>query len=314
MLSREHLVTVFESRSHIGGNVYDTDMFGVNVHLYGPHAFHTNSEKVWDYVNRFAEFNDYRHIVHVSTARGMATLPLNEETLSEWGNPTDQEIRDLIFRQYSYKQWGVPLEELGGAILNRIPQRKTSSDPFHFTDRFQGVPKLGYRTLVKNMLEGSRVVLGAGPEEWRAAPADLVVYTGSPDRYFEYCHGRLEYRSLRFELKQEPPRGQCQVNECNDLPYTRSVDYRHFLNQSVTQTVVGYEYPEEFDGTNIPYYPKNFGESEVVAERYRTLCKRERLAVFVGRLASYRYQNMDATIAQTMTAINNLGLDDTTTV
>lgn len=301
-------VEVFESRGHLAGNCFDASMYGVTVHHYGPHCFHTNSDRVWRFLNRYTRFNDFQLRVVADTARGRVALPLTRRTVDALGGLDAQQIRELVFRDYSEKQWGVPLERLGGAVLNRVPLVREADDDRYFTDRHQGIPAGGYTAMVAAMLDGCRVHLGCGADDWRRHRRDLVVYTGPLDAYFGHALGRLGYRSLRFEHRQEARRRDAIVNQCNRLPYTRSYDHSHWLGQDVRRTVVTYEHPEEYEpgGGSDPFYPKPFGPDQALAERYRALARREPATVFTGRLARYTYLNMDAAVAAALSRLETL--------
>ena len=232
-----HEVVVLEARGHAGGNCYDEEQGGVRVHQYGPHLFHTNDEAVWQFLSRFTEWTEYRHTVVADTRLGRISIPYNLQTEAQLGwRLTDEEIRDLIFVEYSAKQWGVPWEEMPAAITGRVPTRRDNADDGYFTDRFQGQPKHGYAALFTKMLEGIPVQLGVEKAAWRevakAMGAELVIYTGKVDEYFGYCYGRLPYRSLRFEhTRSTEGLPHAVINQCNALPWTREYDHRWFSGQ-----------------------------------------------------------------------------------
>ena len=296
-----HEVEVFETTSRIGGNCYDEWDHGVMVHRYGPHGFHTDKREVWDFVCGFAEFYPTSLLVVANTVLGIIPVPFNEVSASIVGTKTPEEIRELIFRDYSEKHWGVPWDQIPASITSRVPTIRESSDCRYHLDRWQGVPVKGYTQMITAMFEGCKVHLGCEADAWRKSRCDHVVYTGSIDEYFGNRFGALEYRSLEFRFRREPKRPHFQLNECNHVnPWTRSVDHSHWLAQDVAETIVGYEYPVEWTPGAIRMYPKPFGRNSDRFRQYWELAKRERNFTFVGRLATYKYLDMDDVIAQVM--------------
>lgn len=296
-----HEVTVFESREHIGGNCHDTWRNGVLVHEYGPHGFHTDNEDVWNFVNRFTRFHPNPLRVTAHTERGVIPIPFNDVSAEIVGDMSGEQIRDLIFVAYSEKHWGVPWEQIPRTITSRVPQKRPGRDCRYHLDRWQGTPANGYHAMFAAMLEGIPVHLGCGENDWRRQRRDLLVFTGSIDDYFNHNLGTLEYRSLRFEYSEQPKRGHFQLNECNRVnPWTRTVDHSHWLEQEVATTVIGKEFPCEWDGSNVRFYPKPFGKNPELFRRYWGAAEAEKDTLFVGRLATYKYLDMDDTIAQVM--------------
>jgi UDP-galactopyranose mutase len=229
-------VKIFESRPHLAGNCFDNCAANPLIHTYGPHLFHTPDEAVWNLLSRFTQWTQYVHFVWAETNLGRISIPYNLQTQRQISqNLSDDEIRDLIFKDYSRKQWGIPWEQMPAAITGRVPMRRENEDTRYFTDKYQGQPKDGYTAMFQRMLQGIPVHLGVGKDEWRkhAAKADLVIYTGKIDEYFNYCYGRLPYRSLRFEHQRSRERLPVAViNQCNTLPYTRMYDHRYFSEES----------------------------------------------------------------------------------
>lgn len=303
---RGHQVTVFESRDHIGGNCHDSWREGVLVHNYGPHGFHTDNERVWDFLNRFTTFHPTALAVSARTPLGMIPVPFNDLSARLVGDLSPEEIRDLIFVDYSEKHWGIPWREIPASITTRLPQRRQGTDCRYHLDRWQGVPTAGYTGMFRAMLDGIPVHLGCGAEEWRKHPCDHLVYTGSIDDYYHHAQGTLEYRSLRFEYESTARRELFQINECNrENPWTRSVDHSHWLGQKVDRTIIAREYPTEWDGTNLRFYPKPFGANPELYRKYRDAAAAEKNVTFVGRLATYKYLDMDDTIAQVMVKLGH---------
>lgn len=302
-----HQVEIWESRCHVGGNCHDERIDGVTVHRYGPHLFHTDNEDVWRFLSGFTAWADYRHKVVADTALGRIPIPYSRVTEERIGRMlSDEEIRDLVFRDYSRKQWGVPWEELPASIRNRVPKRRDNRDECYFTDRWQGQPADGYSAMFRNLLDGLIVHTGTTQDEWRnhRRPGDWVIYTGKIDSYFGECLGRLSYRSLRFEHERQAARlPHAVINQCNDLPFTRIYDHAWFSGESPPATVITREYPEAHHRGNEAYYPMPFGEGMKLYSRYRELADRESETVFVGRLATYTYLDMWMAVAQAMARV-----------
>jgi UDP-galactopyranose mutase len=295
-----HQVEIFESRDHIGGNCFDVWQDGILVQRYGPHCFHTDKPAVWEFVNRFCKFRLFDYKVVANTRRGLIPIPFNDISAETAGELTPEEIRDLIFVDYSEKHWGIPWSQIPKSITSRVPQRRTGRDCRYHLDPWQGVPSEGFTKMFEAMLEGIPVHLNAEENAWRKAPADHVVFTGSIDDYFGLQHGKLEYRSLRFEYERHPKRQHLQINECNPLPWTRTVDHSHWMDQQVEQTVIAREFPCEWDGSNTRFYPKPFGGNTERFQKYWKAGKALSNVTFLGRLATYKYLDMDDVVAQVM--------------
>jgi UDP-galactopyranose mutase len=295
-----HQVEIFESRDHIGGNCHDEWQDGILVQRYGPHCFHTDKAAVWEFVNRFSTFRLLDYKVVANTQKGLIPIPFNDVSAEIAGNLTPEEIRDLIFVDYSEKHWGIPWSEIPKSITSRVPQRRIGRDCRYHLDQWQGIPGEGFTKMFEAMLEGIPVHLNVEAEAWRKAPADHVIFTGSIDDYFGLKHGQLEYRSLRFEYEHQPKRQHLQINECNSLPWTRTVDHSHWLDQQVEQTVIAREFPCEWDGSNTRFYPKPFGGNPERFQKYWEAAKSLNNVTFLGRLATYKYLDMDDVVAQVM--------------
>ena len=333
-------VLVIDKRSHIGGNIFTEEIEGIQVHKYGAHIFHTNSKPVWQYVNRFAEFNRYTN-APVANYRGeLYSLPFNMYTFYQmWGVTTPAEARNKIEQQkiaagitvprnleeqaislvgtdiyeklvkgYTQKQWGRPCKELPSFIIRRLPVRFTF-DTNYFNALYQGIPIGGYTAMIQNMLQGIDVQLNADYLENKAhwdGLAKKVVYTGPIDRYYNYCHGNLEYRSIRFEtevLDMDNFQGNAVVNYTDsDTPYTRIIEHKHFEFGTQEKTVISREYSAEWTPGTEPYYPVNDEKNSILYETYKSLAQQETNTIFGGRLAEYRYYDMDAVIESALTA------------
>lgn len=337
-------VLVIEKRDHIGGNVFTEEIEGIQVHKYGAHIFHTNDKAVWDYVNRFAEFNRYTNSPVANYHGELYSLPFNMYTFHQmWGVVTPQEAEEKIAGQraaagisepknleeqaislvgtdiyeklvkgYTEKQWGRPCSELPAFIIRRLPVRFTF-DNNYFNARYQGIPVGGYTAMVEKMLSGIEVRLGVDYLADRAAwdtMADTVVYTGPIDRFFDYCFHPLEYRSVRFEtevLDMVNYQGNAVINYTDrETPYTRVIEHKHFEFGTQEKTVISREYSTEWKPGDEPYYPVNDEKNKSLYERYRALAEKESHVVFGGRLGEYKYYDMDAVIAAALNKADTL--------
>ena len=327
-------VLVIDRRSHIGGNVYTEEIEGIQVHRYGAHIFHTKDRSVWEYVNRFAEFNRYTN-APVANYRGeLYSLPFNMYTFNKlWCVVTPREaeakireqreaagitepknleeqaislvgtdIYERLIKGYTEKQWGRPCSELPSFIIKRLPVRFTF-DNNYFNARYQGIPVGGYTRMVEKMLDGVEVRLNVDYLQHKAeldALADRVVYTGSVDAYFDDCYGPLSYRSVRFETEVlDTPnfQGNAVVNYTDrETPFTRIIEHKFFEFGTQPKTVISREYSAEWRPGMEPYYPVNDEKNSALYEQYKALADREQKTVFGGRLGEYRYYDMDAVL------------------
>ena len=333
-------VLVLDKRSHIGGNIYTEEIEGIHVHRYGAHIFHTNDKAVWDYVNRFAEFNRYTNSPVANYHGELYSLPFNMYTFNRmWGVVTPQEAEEKIARQreeagitepanleeqaisivgtdiyeklvkgYTEKQWGRECKDLPAFIIRRLPVRFTF-DNNYFNARYQGIPIGGYTKLVSRLLKGAEVRLGFDYLDDKAAwnaMADRVVYTGAIDRYFGFCYGSLQYRSIRFEtevLDMPNYQGNAVINYTDrETPYTRIIEHKHFEYGTQEKTVISREYSAEWKPGDEPYYPVNDEKNNALYEQYRALAEKEKNVTFGGRLGEYRYYDMDVVIAKALEA------------
>ena len=328
-------VLVIDKRDHIAGNVYTREMEGINVHVYGAHIFHTNDRQVWDYVNRFAEFNRFTNSPVANYKGELYSLPFNMYTFNKmWGVVTPQEAADEIARQkaaagitepknleeqaislvgtdiyeklvkgYTEKQWGRPCHELPAFIIKRLPVRLTF-DNNYFNALYQGIPMGGYTRMVENMLSGIDVSLGVDYLEQKQALdtlADKVVYTGPVDAYFDYQLGHLQYRSVRFEtevLDMPNFQGNAAVNYTDrETPWTRIIEHKWFEFGTQPKTVISREFSSEWKPGDEPYYPVNDEKNGALYAQYKALAEEEENVIFGGRLGEYKYYDMDAVIA-----------------
>ena len=333
-------VLVIDKREHIGGNIYTEAVEGINVHKYGAHIFHTNNKQVWEYVGRFAEFNRYTNSPVANYHGELYSLPFNMYTFNRmWGVVTPDEAKAKIEEQraqaniteptnleeqaislvgtdiyaklvkgYTEKQWGRPCTELPAFIIRRLPVRFTF-DNNYFNALYQGIPMGGYTAMVERMLDGVEVRLGVDyfeDKENLDSLAERIVYTGPIDRYFNYCYGYLEYRSVRFEteiLDVDNYQGNAVVNYTDrETPYTRVIEHKHFEFGSGEKTIISREFSLEWKPGEEPYYPVNDEKNSTLYGRYFDLSKQETKTLFGGRLAEYRYYDMDAVIESALRA------------
>lgn len=335
---------VIDRRGHIGGNVYCENVEGINVHKYGAHIFHTSNKKVWEYVNQFAEFNNYINSPVAIYKGELYNLPFNMNTFSKmWGIKTPKEAREEIARQveetgitepknleeqglslvgrdvfeklvkgYTEKQWGRDCKDLPAFIIKRLPVRFTY-DNNYFNDRYQGIPVGGYTKVVEKMLEGIEVLLHADFFEFRKknpAIAEKIIFTGMIDEYFDYRLGALEYRSVRFEtevLDCDNYQGNAVVNYTErEVPYTRIIEHKHFEFGQQEKTVISREYSSEWSVGMEPYYPVNNEQNNQLFERYKELATKEENVIFGGRLGDYKYYDMDKVIEAALNTVEKL--------
>lgn len=331
-------VLVIDRRDHIAGNVYTEEIEGINVHKYGAHIFHTNDKEVWQYVNRFAEFNRFTNSPVANYRGELYSLPFNMYTFNKmWGVVTPEEaaakieeqrraagitepknleeqaislvgtdIYEKLIKGYTEKQWGRPCKELPAFIIKRLPVRLTF-DNNYFNALYQGIPDGGYTRMAANMLEGIEVRLGVDYLENKAeldGLSDRIVYTGAIDAYFGYKLGVLEYRSVRFEtevLDKPNFQGNAAVNYTDaETPWTRIIEHKWFEFGTQPKTVISREYSSEWQAGDEPYYPVNDEKNTKLYEKYKRLAADEKKIIFGGRLGEYKYYDMDAVIASAL--------------
>jgi UDP-galactopyranose mutase len=303
-------VTIFESRNHIGGNCYDSNFIGTMVHNYGPHIFHTNDEEVFSFLSRYTEWFDFKLQPLGNTKLGIISLPYSKKTIKQLGRElSPEEITDVIFKDYSEKQWGIPFDKIPKSITNRIPKTKDDEDPTWFRDeKYQCLPVKGYTEMFKNMLKGIDVKINCEQNEWMKYKTDLTVYTGKIDEYFNYCYGKLPYRTLNFihsTSKHKLPSATINQNTKNKS-YTRIYDHSYFTPNHKGQTIITEEYPKECQEGDIPFYPMPFGEGIEIYNKYKELADKEENVIFLGRLATYTYLDMWMAVKQVMLKLKNL--------
>jgi UDP-galactopyranose mutase len=340
-MSRGKKVLVIDRREHIAGNCYTEQRHGIEAHVYGPHIFHTNSDKIWDYVRQFGEFSSFVNRPKVNHSDMIYSFPINLFTLYQlWGVRTPEEARrklelarlpianpqnleewalsqvgkelyETFIRGYTLKQWQRDPKDLPAAIIKRLPIRLNYDDNY-FTDRYQGIPVKGYTALIGNMLAGADILLGHDYLEKRDhwdAMAHKTVFTGRVDEFYEYKHGELDYRSLRFEHENLPIsdfQGNAIINYTSELvPYTRIIEHKHFTGAQTDNTYITREYPTTWAEGETPYYPINDAQNTARYAQYSKRAQQETRYVFGGRLAEYRYYDMHQVIGSALTIFEN---------
>ena len=335
---------VIDRRDHIAGNIYCEDIEGIHVHKYGAHIFHTSDKKIWDYMNQFAEFNNYINSPVAVYKDELYNLPFNMNTFSKmWNIRTPQEAKEIIEKQrketgitepqnleeqalflggrdiyeklikgYTEKQWGRKCTELPAFIIKRLPFRFVY-DNNYFNDRYQGIPVGGYTAIVEKMLEGTEVRTGIDFFEFRKENpeiAEKIIFTGMIDEYYDYKLGVLEYRSVRFEQERyemENYQGNAVVNYTDrEVPYTRIIEHKHFEYGKQPVTIISKEYSSEWHKGDEPYYPVNNEKNNSLYEKYRQLAESENNVIFGGRLGNYKYYDMDKVIEAALDKIEEL--------
>ena len=328
---------VVERRGHIGGNCYTADVESIHVHRYGAHIFHTSDRQIWTYINQFCTFNNYVNSPIANYRGEIYNMPFNMNTFSRlWNISTPAEAKAIIDAQradapappqnleeqaislvgrdiyeklvkgYTEKQWGRPCTELPAFIIRRLPVR-FRYDNNYFNDRYQGIPEGGYTPIFEKLLDGIDIRLNCDyfdhKDELRAQ-CRKVVFTGPIDRYFDYCYGPLQFRSLRFEsevLDMENYQGNAVVNYTDrETPYTRVIEHKHFEFGTQPKTVITREYPMDWHPGDEPYYTVNDEKNDQLYQRYAALAEREPDVLFGGRLGEYKYYDMDKVIASAL--------------
>ena len=330
---------VIDKRSHLGGNIFCEEIEGINVHKYGAHIFHTSNKQVWDFVNSIVEFNRYTNSPIANYKGKLYNLPFNMNTFYQmWGVTTPSDAMEIIERQkneavtllngkepqnleeqalllvgrdiyerlikgYTEKQWGRKCTELPAFIIKRLPVRLIF-DNNYFNDKYQGIPIGGYNKLIKGLLTGVRTMVNTNFFEeraWWERIADKIVFTGKIDEYYNYCFGKLEYRTVRFEEEVHDCsnyQGNAVVNYTEaEVPYTRIIEHKHFEMfgteiDKCSKTVVSKEYSTEWQPGMEPYYPVNDEKNSTLYIQYKKLADKEDNVIFGGRLAEYKYYDM----------------------
>jgi UDP-galactopyranose mutase len=333
-------VLIVDRRNHIGGNAYDHyNEAGILVHRYGPHIFHTNSREVFEYLSAFTEWRQYEHWVKASVDGQMVPIPINLDTINTlYGlsltsfeveeffhnvaehvdhvrtsedvvvGTVGRELYEKFFKNYTRKQWGMDPSELDASVTSRVPTR-TNRDRRYFTDTYQAMPLHGYTAMFERMLDHSniKIMLNTDYREIEGEiPHKGMIYTGPVDEFFEECYGKLPYRSLEFKHETH----QCEkyqdapvVNYPNEHLYTRITEFKYLTGQEHPKTSIVYEYPR---AEGDPYYPVPKPENAEMYKKYKSLADAMPGVHFVGRLATYKYYNMDQVVAQALTVFKKI--------
>ena len=339
-------VLVIDRRKHIGGNCWTRNVDGINVHEYGAHIFRTSRKDIWDYIRSFAEFNHFVNSPLARYHGKNYNMPFNMNTFNQIWNVTTpaeakailaeqrkeivnepkkleekaislvgRDVYEILVKEYTEKQWGRPCTELPASIIRRLPVRLIY-DNNYFNDPYQGIPIGGYTSIFEKLLDGCDVLLGTDYKDWLAVNGGVpdgtkILYTGAIDEYYDYCFGELEYRSLRFEHERYDEtdnfQGVAVVNYTDkSVPYTRTIEHKHFEFGKQPFTIVSKEYPLEWHRGIEPYYPINDGKNQSKYRLYAELADRERNIIFGGRLGSYCYTDMQDTIISALECVSNM--------
>jgi len=335
---------VVEKRGHVGGNIYTETIEGINVHKYGAHIFHTSDKQIWDYVNGFCEFNNFINSPVARYKNECYNLPFNMNTFTKlWSdvftpaeaaarieeerknryteNPKNLEeqainlvgetVYEKLIKGYTEKQWGRKCTDLPSFIINRIPVRYTF-DNNYFNDRYQGIPVGGYTRIIEKMLEGAEVRLNTDffdNAEELSNSAKKIIFTGAIDRYYGYCYGALQYRSVKFEtevLDTPDFQGNAVINyTAADVPFTRIIEHKHFEFGKQTKTVVSREYSVEWKRGDEPYYPVNDEKNNALYQKYKERALQDKNVIFGGRLGQYKYYDMHVVIKNALQTVED---------
>ena len=333
-------ILLIDKRNHIGGNTYDYyNNDGILVHKYGPHIFHTNSKEIFDYLGNFTAWRPYEHRVLASVDGMLVPIPINLNTINQlYGlhlnssevdafleskaekknsivtsedvvvNKVGRELYEKFFKGYTKKQWALDPSELDASVTARIPTRN-NKDNRYFTDTYQAMPLGGYTNMFENMLNhpNIKIMLNTDYKEIvNTIPFDKMIYTGPIDYYFNYCYGKLPYRSLEFKfetIENEIYQPTGTVNYPNEHAYTRVTEFKYLTGQRHPKTSVVYEYPTD---SGDPYYPVPRPENAELYKKYQQLANQTNHVYFVGRLATYKYYNMDQVVAQALTLFKKI--------
>ena len=333
-------VLIIDKRNHIGGNAYDYyNEDGILVHKYGPHIFHTNSEDVFQYLSKFTEWRNYQHKVLASVDGQLLPVPINLNTINKYYglnlnglqveeflasraekvypvktsedvvvSKVGRELYEKFFKGYTRKQWALDPSELDASVTARVPTR-TNKDDRYFTDTFQAMPLHGYTKMFEKMLShpNIKIMLNTNYQEvMNEVTYKKLIFTGPVDEYFNYRFGKLPYRSLRFKfetLENANFQETGTINYPNDYAFTRITEFKHLTGQKHDKTTLVYEFPE---ATGDPYYPVPRPENDQLYKKYLALANQLTNTYFVGRLATYKYYNMDQVVAQALTTYKKI--------
>lgn len=334
-------VLVLERREHVGGNIYTEEKHGIHIHKYGAHIFHTNDKYIWDYVNSLVEFNRFTNSPIAFYKGKLYNLPFNMNTFYQlWGTITPEQaqakineqrsemlgkiprnleeqaislvgrdVYEILIKGYTEKQWGRKANELPAFIIRRLPVRFTF-DNNYFSDKYQGIPTGGYTKLINVLLEGVDVKLNYDFLKNRGEfKAKKIIYTGPIDEYYDFCFGKLDYRTLSFEheiLSIPDYQGNAVINYTErEVPFTRIIEHKHFDPVDNDITIITKEYPREWTEGDEPYYPVNDEKNMQLFKKYRELALKENV-IFGGRLAEYKYYDMHQIIRSALNTVEKL--------
>lgn len=331
---------VIEKRSHIGGNLYCKNIEGINVHMYGPHIFHTNHKFIWEYMNTISPFHNFIYSPLANYNGELYNLPFNMHTFYQlWGTKTPNEaklkieeqrrqltkdnledfaisivgidIYEKLIKGYTEKQWGKSAKDLPSFIIKRIPLRLTYNNNY-FNDKYQGIPTEGYNTIFEKCFESSTIFSNVNYLDNRdlSKLANITIYTGMIDQFYNYCYGALEYRSLNFEtsiLNMEDFQGNAVINYTqSNIPYTRIIEHKHFEFGNQKRTVITKEYPASWNVNNEPFYPINTNRNQTILRKYEKRANCEKNVFFAGRLGNYQYYDMDKVVTKAIELSNKI--------
>jgi len=333
-------VVVIDSRNHIGGNCYTENKDGINIHIYGPHIFHTSNEEVWKWINQFVSFNNFILSPVANYKEEIYSLPFNMWTFSKLWNvthpnqvkkiieeqsshitePTNLEeqaiklvgtdVYEKLIKGYTAKQWRKDPKELPASIIKRLPVRFTYNNNY-FNDKYQGIPIGGYTQIFEKLLEGIDVKLGVDYFKDELPEYNKVIYTGPIDRFYNYQFGELEYKTTKFEhtkIDTDNFQGTPVMNYTDEeTPFTRIIEHKHFENSNSNITWITHEYPTEYKSeVTEPMYPVNDKENNFKYSQYKKLADQEKNIIFGGRLAEYKYYDMHQVIESALNVIKNV--------
>lgn len=341
LLKKNKRVLIIDKNKYVGGNCYTKKIEGIDIHLHGPHVFHTDNKKIWDYINQFSEFNNFINKPKVVYQNKLYSFPINLMTFNQiWGIKTPyeakqkineirinfappknieefclsqigQELYEIFIKGYTTKQWAKSPKNLPIDIIKRIPIRFDYNEAY-YNDKYQGIPVNGYTEIIEKMIYGSIVKLETNyfnNREYWNNQAKYIIYTGKIDEFFDYSLGHLEYRSLEFDTKimdMESFQGNAVINYTDEfIPYTRSIEYKYFNYKDNPSTVVVKEFPQKHNKNNEPYYPINNKKNNELYYKYRNLIKENNM-LFAGRLGKYSYIDMDDAIIEAINLSENL--------
>lgn len=329
---------VIDKRNHIGGNCYTEEKDNINIHIYGPHIFHTSNEEVWTWINKYTKFNNFT-LRPVANYKGeIYSLPFNMWTFSKLWNiqypdqakkiitkqskhilePTNLEeqaiklvgtdVYEKLIKGYTQKQWGRDPKQLPKEIIKRLPVR-FNYDNNYFNDKYQGIPVGGYTQIFEKLLDGIEVKLGVDQFTF-GINYKKIIYTGAIDEFYNYKFGRLEYKTQNFihrRLNRENYQGTAMMNYTDiNIPYTRTIEHKHFENSESPVTWITWEKPIPYTNKTEPLYPVNDSKNNTMYEQYKLLASQESNIIFGGRLAEYKYYDMHQVIASALNCVNNI--------